>query len=216
MPLPPIGPALRRATPAFLGAVAFAAAALCGVVFVHVKARVPYGDLTRDPTIILHGQLTSGMLSTFGGLVWAAGLGMCLLAAAAGRREDRGYFLWTAAFTGWLLGDDVFLFHEKLFPVYLGVEEKVFHAAYPLFALTWLVAFRRRLLRSAWPLCCAAFGFLALSQAMDLMLPGEDRDLHFLFEDGAKFVGIVLWTTFHLVAGRDALRAAAPEGDGRG
>lgn len=167
---------LRRALPAFFAAAAFVAAALAGIVFIHHRASVPYGDLTRDPSIILHGQLTSGVLSTIGGLVWAMGFGCCLLAAAAsaGNRADVRFFLWSAAFTAWLMGDDVFLFHEKLFPVYLGVPEVVFHAAYPLFALAWIVIFRRRILRSPWPLAFAAFGFLALSQLMDVVSDGRE------------------------------------------
>ncbi len=199
---------LRRAVPAFFAAAAFVAAALAGIVFIHHRADVPYGDLTRDPSIILHGQLTSGILSTIGGLVWAMGVGIALLAAAAsaGNRPEVRFFLWSAAFTTWLMGDDVFLFHEKLFPVYLGVPEIMFNFAYPLFALSWIVFFRRRILRSPWPLAFAAFGFLALSQGFDVVGDGHEADLHFLIEDGAKFAGIAMWSTYLLAAGRDALR----------
>ena len=199
---------LRRAVPAFFAAAAFVAAALAGIVFIHHRADVPYGDLTRDPSIILHGQLTSGILSTIGGLVWAMGVGIALLAAAAsaGNRPEVRFFLWSAAFTTWLMGDDVFLFHEKLFPVYLGVPEIVFHAAYPLFALAWIVVFRRRILLSPWPLAFAAFGFLALSELLDVCSDGREQDIRFLLEDGAKFAGIMMWSTYLLIAGRDAVK----------
>jgi hypothetical protein len=204
-----IGGAVRRAGPALGIAAASYAVVLCAVEFIHRRGAIPYGDLTRDPTIILHGQLTSGALSMLGGLTWALGCGASLVAAVAAP-EGRRFFAATAAFTAFLMVDDVFLLHDKLFPKYLGVPERVLHVAYPLIAVAWAAGFRRRIFASPWPSAVAGFALLGLSQGLDVLGDGREPDWWFLAEDGAKFAGIVHWSIYQITAAAAAFRPPLP------
>ncbi|HYC76702.1 MAG TPA: hypothetical protein VEI02_03640 [Planctomycetota bacterium] len=207
---PSSGTSLRRVAAIPLAFVVLASGvALAGVVVLNRRFGVRFGDLTRDPSIVMSGPLSYGVLSTAGGLLWSAATAVCVLARLhLGRTSAGRFFAASAAFTAWLMLDDVFLLHEKALPVYLGVPETAFHVAYPMICLAWLAAFRRRILATRRLTLAVALAFFTASEGMDALLKW-DTDAFFLFEDGAKFVGIVAWLAYFVDAALAAFRDAA-------
>jgi hypothetical protein len=106
-----------------------------------------------------------------------------------------------------LLADDWLLLHEHGFPVYLGVPENLVYGMYALALLVYLVRFRARLLAGEWLLLLLAFGWFGLSLAVDRLDGVVDVPALYLWEDGAKLLGIVSWLLFH---GRLAHAVIAP------
>lgn len=190
--------------------VAAAALALSGVLigvvlYVHDTTGVPMGTLTRDPLSGKPAYL--GLLSQAGILVWALGAAVALLGARLlPWRAGGGYMLAAAALTTLLCIDDAFLLHDEVLPL-LGISEKVIYAIYLVAALSFLVVFARRILKTAYPLFVLAFAFLGVSVVADTVgLPWLDP---YLLEDGAKFIGIALWSGY-LFHTSGSLLAARP------
>ena len=191
----------------------FAAFLLLGLaVLAAVLQDVPVGDLTRDPALILGGHPLTGMLSNFGVLLWRATATSCLLSALVlHRRGDTDSVLFLGAaglLTGLLMIDDLFMLHDWLLPVYLGIPEPLVYAVYVVLALAYLVCFRRRLRAARTWLLLTAILFFVLSVGSDLVLP--DGPGIYLWEDGTKFLGIISWTLFHIDGCLAALSAASP------
>jgi hypothetical protein len=68
--------------------------------------------------------------------------------------------------------------------------------------LAFLVGFRRVILEGDFLLLGLALGFFGLSVAVDVF---TDRELY-LWEDGAKFVGIVTWLAYFVRVSARVLR----------
>ena len=87
--------------------------------------------------------------------------------------------------------DDLFMFHDYLFPYYLGITQGYFYAWYAIFVSIYLILFRIQIQKYDYPILVLAFVFFALSIGSDILLPQEG--LEYLFEDAFKFFGIVSW-----------------------
>lgn len=94
-----------------------------------------------------------------------------------------------------LLVDDLFLLHEEVYRDYLLIPEKITLFAYGSIVLLYLAVFRKTILQTNFLLMGLAITFFALSIAVDL-LTGNDSQIGFLLEDGAKFLGIVGWSAY--------------------
>jgi hypothetical protein len=188
--------------------------AISAMLFITARSvELTPGRLTRDVASLANFHPITGALSTLGLLLWAVGIGAVIASwLAVSERLTRPWTLFlltTAAFTGFLLFDDAFQFHETLAVRYLGLPERAVMAAYPVITLGYL-AFNVRVIRETEvALAITGFALLALSMGID-MLPVPESEWGIFIEDALKFGGIVFWTTYLVRLARTALRIASP------
>lgn len=146
-----------------------------------------------------------GMVSNLGIMLWTGGAAICLFAALVlmARQDavsrDRAMFALVAGlFTGWLALDDAFLVHEKVFPA-LGLPQGAVLLTYAVLAILFAVYARRVVFQVDLVLFVFAIGFLAASVLIDHFHAGLTNHA-IILEDGAKFIGICCWATFHAAA----------------
>jgi hypothetical protein len=191
------------------------------VMLLHHSEGIPIGDLTRDPISIARAPLHIGFLSQIGIFFWSASATVCLFSAQAlPRCQDNlkiKRFLVVSGILTLVLGlDDAFLFHEELLPDF-GIPQKTVVFSYVGIAILYLARFHSLILRTEYILLGIALTFFGASVALDLLKPhGIDP---FLFEDGAKLVGIVSWLAYFYRTGKTAIdqnaayKVAALDGD---
>lgn len=190
---------LRKILPVAIKVWSVATVFYIGVLLFGQSVDVPIGELTRDPAVLTHTPYYFGFLSNFGALIWAAAAAICFLGYIASRQRSHpignsSFLLVSGLLTTLLLMDDFFLLHEEVIPIYLGIPEKLFVASYGLIILLYLIIYRNTVLKSEYPLLGSSFFFLGFSMGLDLVpfsIPGR-----YIFEDGAKFLGIVTWLLY--------------------
>jgi hypothetical protein len=182
-----------------IGLILIVSTILIGAVwFLHLWKGIPIGHLTRDPHIIVSAPLYTGFLSQVGIFFWSASAAICIFTAKLLSKKSENLkikrFLIVSGMLTLVLGlDDAFLLHEGISP-YLGISEKAIFASYGGFVLFYLVRFYSIILKTEYVLLGLALFFFGLSIALDVIDPqGIDP---FLFEDGAKLVGIVSWLAY--------------------
>ena len=177
---------------------------LAAITAVCLIYRVDMSRITRDVTSIAKIHPLSGVLSNLGILLWCATASICLFAALTLRdvksKEIFWFLLSSALLSMYLLFDDFFLFHDALALMYLGLNEKVVIAVLGVAVSTYLIAFRRVILRTDYDFLLLALGLLASSVIID-MFQDEQWMLQlgqwsFFFEDGAKWLGIASWCSY--------------------
>jgi hypothetical protein len=147
----------------------------------------PAAVFTREPQAVLKGSFYVGSFSNLGGLVWF-GAAAILSFAASLKPGDRGSLMLAAAVT-WAMGlDDVFLLHDRVYPR-LHLQETLVSALY--FGTIVVIVLRgyHQLARSTLVGVAIAVLFWVSSAIFDLFF----NDLGQLAEDGAKFIGLVVW-----------------------
>ena len=180
-------------------------AVLVGVVLLlHFWKGIPIGRLTRDPTAIVGVPLYTGFLSQIGIFFWSASTAVCIFSAKVLSRHPDSLeikrFLFVSGLLTLVLGlDDVFLLHEDFFPSF-GVPEKVVFVSYAGIVLFYLVRFYSIILNTNYILLGMALVFFGVSITLDLFSHGS-----YLFEDGAKLVGIVSWLSYFFHVGAYAV-----------
>jgi hypothetical protein len=165
---------------------------------------VPLGDLTRDPIAVFEAHLYIGFLSQLGIFGWAGSAAICIfvtrwLPHVPENLEIRHFLAVGAALTLVLGLDDVFLLHEQFFPYHVGIHEHVVYAAYVSFVLYFLIRFRTMIMATEFLLLMLAFALFAVSVSSDIL------DGPYLFEDGAKFAGILAWLAYFYRTGGAAI-----------
>ncbi|GEM_PF-414010 len=197
--------------------VALAAAAFLGSVLLLVAAIAtaqftgrPFSQFTRDIAAIEGASPFKGVISTSGCLLWMASAAVALLPAyvllATGeRRGERRFLFLSAAFSALLMADDTFMMHEQA-PELFGISEHALIGIYITIATAMFVAYRRIIAQSCWPLLAGAVALFSAAIAADQLhdldllnvkaLAGDD--LHYVLEDGLKFLGITAWFAFYL------------------
>ena len=168
------------------------------VLLLHYCADIPIGRLTRDPNTIGGSPLYAGFLSQIGILCWSAAAAVCLFGAKAiskhrGDQKLKTFLVVFGVVTLVLCLDDAFLIHEGFFP-HFGIPEVAIYVAYGICALVCFLMFSSVILRTEYILMVIALVFFVVSIALDVFdPPGIDR---YLFEDGAKLVGIISWLAY--------------------
>ena len=175
---------------------------------------VPIDRLLRDPiaVIAMSGQcchVYDGAISSLGVLIWCGAAAICLFTALVffvreGLSLRTQFMAIAGVFTAVLTLDDLFMLHDHVLPEY-GVPQLLTYATYAGLALAYLVLMRREIMRHDVFLFVAAGALLATSILIDQVFH-NDSVVRLLLEDGAKFVGICVWATFHIDA---ALRMCA-------
>ena len=168
-----------------------------------MTAGIPIPTLTRDALQVLEAPAYVGVVSTFGGLLWAGTAGICLFAAAAihgrsGTTEVSRFLLASGGVTLLLMLDDVFLMHDVVLPIHAGIPEVMVYLAYALVLMGFLALFRGVIAATDFLLLLLAFAGLGFSvglDVLDMLLPFGLRG-EFLIEDTAKLLGIVSWAAY--------------------
>lgn len=174
------------------------------LVSVFFQVKIPV--LTRDTTAIAKIHPLSGMLSNLGILLWCAAAlisGFVAYVLRNIKTQDTFWFLFfSALLSAYLLLDDLFLFHEKIAPVYLGLPEKMVIGILGIAVLSYLIAFRRIILRTNFGVLLLALGFLATSVVIDsffeLLWTSQLDNWAYFFEDGTKWLGIASWCGYYV------------------
>ncbi len=159
---------------------------------------------TRDPAAISYTHPLLGVVSNLGVLCWCGATTCCLLtwravAQRPTRRPNPGFFLYAGSLTGVLLLDYLFMVHDRLAPSYLHINEKVFYLLYALLAVIFLWRYRRTImLHTPVILLVSALACLGLSVGVDMLQP-EQQSMHYILEDGFKFLGITGWASYFIL-----------------
>jgi hypothetical protein len=195
----PVLPSLVRRVPYPLWAVFISGFFFALVFTAHFWKGVPIRYLTSDPTAIGNVASYAGFLSNAGVMFWSATAAICLFSASLlpGRvfkLNMRSFLLTSGSLTLFLALDDVYRFHETIFPRQLGIHEMVLHVTYASLALLFVISFRARVFSAEGRLLFLALFSLGMSQLLDL-LGIRDR---FMLEDLFKFFGIVCWFLYFL------------------
>ena len=173
--------------------------------------------ITRDPHAIAQSKLQLlqsgseafeqkqlfpfyiGLVSNFGVLLWCTTAAVCFftfMVLRPTRRRLRSFFLWSAGISTVLLFDDLFLIHEQVMPVYLGISEKKVFAVYGLLILCYLLRWWKQIRHTDYLLLAIAFVFFGLSILVDLFAKHGLNSPIFL-EDSFKLTGIVSWSAYY-------------------
>jgi hypothetical protein len=147
----------------------------------------PAAVFTREPQGVLNGPFYAGSFSNLGGLVWFAAAAILSFAASL-KPLDRGALILAGLLT-WAMGvDDIFMLHDRVYPK-LYISDPVLYALY--FGTIGVIILRsyRQLARSTLVGMAIAVMFWVLSAGLDQFFNIMEQ----LGEDGAKFIGIVVW-----------------------
>lgn len=193
--------ALPGVTPRCVVIAAAGAAVVLAMAAFAKLTDVTINDLVRDPLAVAEAPLYYGALSNLGVLLWAGAASVALLAGAVLRADGPaspdwpGFLLATGGLSAVLGLDDLFMFHEIIAPGYLNIPELAVFSAYGLAVLAVLFYWRAEVARSPHGILTLAAVAFAVSVVTDL-LNHELKPFVSLLEDGAKFMGVLLWCTY--------------------
>lgn len=169
---------------------------LIGLALIAFQPFVEISILTRDPLAITKGEFYFGLLSNIGIMLWCGTASLCIFTYFILRNVypglDQNFFLCSGLITLFLLVDDLFMLHESVFPLYLGMDEQMVNIVYLLFIGYLLIRYRYKILRTPYLILVSSLGFFGLAVIADTKLTGPSPYRH-LFEDGFKFLGILGW-----------------------
>lgn len=174
-------------------------AGLAVLAWVSRAFKIPLWKFTRDPVQIFNGNPWDGVLSNIGVILWCVAAVVCffsyvILRAIDADRSKQRFLLCCGAISTLLLLDDLFLLHERVFPLLFGISEKVVYGSYAV--LVAIVFWRdRHHLSQENGLLVSALLFFAASIAVDAF-PKWLGIWHHLAEDGTKILGIISWSGF--------------------
>ncbi|MBI4780345.1 MAG: hypothetical protein HY785_03375 [Oscillatoriophycideae cyanobacterium NC_groundwater_1537_Pr4_S-0.65um_50_18] len=178
---------------------------LTAIAAVSVTYQVQIPLMTRDVTAIADIHPLSGILSNLGILLWCAATSICLFSALTLWRVKSKRIFWfllsSALLSMYLLFDDFFLFHEVLIARYLGLSEKIVYGVLGIAISSYLIVFRRVILRTDYVYLLLALGLLTSSVFIDAALERWIWQLDqwmFLLEDGIKWLGIASWCSYYV------------------
>jgi len=169
------------------------------------------GQLLMDPSFTLGMRWYTGLVSNLGILAWTVGAAAAFAGAwlcRLGGRARAAKFLIGGGVVGSLfLLDDLFQFHSVLLPSELNAPKFLGEILLGGPVLWWVASHLREIRRTHVHLLLAAAGGLALSFVVDAVyapVPGQGWNI---IEDGAKFLGILAWSTYFVVTTRDISRS---------
>ena len=175
---------------------------LLAVGLVAATSSVEASVFMRDATAAAGVPFYFGAVSMLGIIMWCCAAAVCLLTYYVLFKSDqqqhaRGFFLWSGLLGGFLALDDAFLFHETVWPTYLGLPSRLLFAVYGIAFLSILGVYWRHFLKSDFLLLLTGGGFLAASVLVDVSVDASVRFYQADFwEDGLKFLGIAGWFSY--------------------
>ncbi len=158
---------------------------------------IPLGNIVRDPASVTHAPFYTGAITLVEGLLWSAAAAICFFTYSLLKdrpdREMRLLLLFSGLGTVALVLDDLFQFHEIVYPWIFHLTEGGTHALYAAAALIYLVRFRAAILRTPYLIMV----FSAVLLATKVVLDHTPMDPTWrIFEHSAKFAGITGWLAY--------------------
>lgn len=182
---------------------------LASIGLVAFLTDTPVQKFTQDTIVVIGGHPFAGALSNLGILIWSAATAICFFSFFLIKDHMglfKGFLFGSGCITIFLMLDDLFLFHERYFPVYIGLPERLVYVLYIFTILTYLFWFRKIILQSDYVILLLACGCFAGSILIDQVFPPEGN-FFFLTEDGLKFLGISCWCFyFYRVCKKELLK----------
>lgn len=164
--------------------------------------------LLRDIVATAGLPFYTGFVTQLAGMLWSAATTVCFLSWLLLTRRSGDYngirrlFLQGGILTFVLLLDDVFLFHEEVFPKYLHINERLPILGYLVLGIAFVVSNWRMIQTSEYLILIVALMLFGFSIALDA-LPIQDLNVRYfweklrmLLEDGSKFAGIASWLAY--------------------
>lgn len=177
----------------------------CGKLLFNISA----DQFTRDPNQIVNIPFYIGAISNLGIIFWSATVALCIFSVCAIKRYApnsafRGFMLHSSIISTVLLLDDLYMWHEQMFPDYLKIPEIFIYLFYVIYFLYILVRFRNVILQSNYLVLFAALFFMGTSVGMDIMVDirlfatslAAFYRHETLFEDFFKSLGILTWLVY--------------------
>ncbi|MGE3289116.1 MAG: hypothetical protein AB7J32_23870 [Pseudonocardia sp.] len=177
---------------------------------------VPFRMLSKDPDAVAGLPPFVGWQAGLCWLIEAFGATSALLAWYLVRRLDgdrttRRFLLGIGLLAGLLLSDDIFQFHEAVYPALFGIPQDLIYPIYAMVLLAIFVAWGRHVVTEDRTLLVLAGVAFASSLVLDTFGP-KHWEYFNLFEDGTKQLGFTLWTLFLV---RLAVRCVLTAADAR-
>jgi hypothetical protein len=174
---------------------------LCAVTLASLQSGVSVREFLAGPISVANIHPFAGVVSNVGVLLWCASAAICLFSWSILRygNSERGpsnFLGYSGLMTVVLLLDDLFLFHEVIFPHYLGIPEQITIIVYGSLVFYWVIAFKTFILETEYLILLTAFTFFGLSLLVDVFQYRIEPflgDWRILLEDSFKLLGIVGW-----------------------
>lgn len=172
---------------------------LLAVLLASWRTGIPLAMFTRDPADITGTSPFLGVLSHIDILLWCATTSICCFSffifRKKGSKWTAAFFLVSAIITGWLMLDDLFLLHERIFPRHLHWRQRYIYLSYMVLILGYLAIFRELIFNNNFLLLALSLGFFFLSVSVDCISAKCEGliPLYHLFEDGFKLFGLTGW-----------------------
>ncbi len=170
--------------------------------FVQVQSEAPVELLLVDPALSSGVPWYAGLVTSLGAIGWTTATVSAWIGSRVsiwvGRGQAATMFRGGALLFLLLTLDDVFGFHAWVVPDALHTTKLVPLAIQAALAGGWVLTNRREILRTRTELLGAAVIAFAVSVGIDLLVVGQDVGTRALFEDGAKFLGVLAlaaWST---------------------
>ncbi len=165
---------------------------------------IPYEQLVLDPNFYGDIAWYTGLVSNLGILGWTVATVVAAtggwLAGRANRPGARALLGGGALYSALLLLDDLFQLHVVVTHA-LGAPKAAFYVCYLVLGCWWATANAGELTRTRWPLAAAAVTALSMSAVVDQVMSTGSVGL--VAEDSCKFLGIVAWSLYFVLTGRD-------------
>ena len=179
-----------------------------------MQSRMPLTALLHDPNAVLGVPWYSGLLSNIGILAWtvaaAAASGRAWVAKQTDRSSAARCLGVAGAVASILLLADLLLLHSSVLPKLIGVPKSGATIIVVLPAIAWFAIFIGEILRTRWIILAAALVSFFISIAADQILSPEGSTA-LLFEDGAKFLGVLAWSLYFVLTTHDIVRSTIQE-----
>ena len=150
-------------------------------------------------------------MSNLGVLAFGVAAVAAGLTATVVTGRERGMFASVAVVTSLMMLDDLYLLHDAVYPK-VGIPETAVQVAYLLAIGAIVLRYRAELGPVGLLGVGLTLGFWALSIGMDSFFNNHALNVEQLVEDGAKFVGIVVWAALWAGLSHLALRRQARDG----
>jgi hypothetical protein len=203
---------LNRDKKALLSISAFSLLLIFACKVISILCKKPVDVLFRDTVAVLNGPPYIGAMSSIGFVFWAMAAAISLFCFFSCREKIKNEGISKLMFASGVLSlalliDDMFLFHEVVFPS-LGIKEYFIYFTYGIMIVAYVLHFRKTIKDTDYTILAASFMFFALSIGTDFVADHFGFDIHIwtLYEDSFKFFGITFWFTFITITGSRAIR----------
>jgi len=172
---------------------------------------LPVEYLLEDPASLIGYNQFIGFITPIGAIVLAISIGAALLMAFIlpsqpdlKRKKEVSFILIMALISFFLILDDLFLLHERVFTGWFQVGERRIFLVYILLFTVFLITYKESILTGPIIFLIIAGLMFGLSLAADFVsdkVPLREgyRGIIEILEEGGKLGGYLFWTTYVLI-----------------